>query len=305
MPSKSLCIRNKRCFICGKRAFSDRSRYCLTCARFAFRMKARQFPPWVVKKIWEYVRKYGYVCYYTGMPLVMDDPRSSFYCVFDHWAPHDPRKIVITSALINGMKSDLSEDEFWYFVRALANFRRNQIPVQRRRLRFWDHHYALEEEQTLEASQALSQIRTGICDLCGKRLRSKFFTYCPNCVKIVYRLRHEAQHLPPETIEDTLDYIRHEGFICFYTKMKLDMKDPASPWYCVLNHWKPGDVRKVVITSALISVMKGALTEDEFWYYIEALADYKTKGKSVPRKKLVWWDRHCTVEEITFPEELR
>ena len=133
--------------MCGRRAFSERSRYCPRCARFAFRMKARQFPPWVVKKIWEYVRKYGYVCYYTGMALDMDDPTSPFYCVFDHWAPHDLSKIVITSALINGMKSDLSEKEFWYYVRALANFRRNHIPVKKRKLAFWDHHYALEDEE--------------------------------------------------------------------------------------------------------------------------------------------------------------
>jgi hypothetical protein len=30
--------------------------------------------------------------------------------------------------------------------------------------------------------------------------------------------------------------------------------------------------------------MKGALIEDEFWYYIEELADYKDKGRPVPKK---------------------
>ncbi len=82
-------------------------------------MKARQYPPKVVKKIWKYVKKYGYVCYYTGMALDMEDPRSPWFCVFDHWAPHNPRKIVITSALINGMKTDLAEEEFWWIINAL------------------------------------------------------------------------------------------------------------------------------------------------------------------------------------------
>ena len=280
--------------MCGRPVFTARSRYCPRCARFAFRMKARQFPPWVVRKIWEYVRKYGYVCYYTGMVLDMEDSHSPWYCVFDHWAPHDLSKIVITSALINGMKSDLSEKEFWYYVRALANFRRNHIPVRKRNLAFWDHHYALvEEEQAVLALQACPMSHTGICDLCGKQLKNKLFTYCSTCVKIVYRLRHEAKHLPTKTIEDTLNYIRNEGFVCFYTKMKLDMKDPASPWYCFLNHWRPGDVGKVVITSALISVMKGALTEDEFWYYIEALADYKDKGIKIRKRRPVCWRHLC------------
>ena len=290
---KHLAIRNKKCCICGSPVFTERSRYCPVCSRFAFRMKARQFPPWVVKRIWEYVRLYGYVCYYTGMALDMNDPTSPFYCVFDHWAPHELSKIVISSALINGMKSDLSEEEFWYYVRALANFKRKHIPVRKRKPIFWDHHYALGSEKAVRAIQACPKAHTGICDLCGKRLKNKLFTYCLTCVKIVYRLRHEAKHLPPQTIEDTLNYIRHEGFVCFYTKMKLDMKDPASPWYCFLNHWRPGDVRRVVITSALINVMKGALTEDEFWYYIEALADYKAKGKPIAKKRPVLWNRRC------------
>ena len=256
-------------------------------------MKARQFQPRVVKNIWEYVRKYGYVCYYTGMALDLDDPRNAFYCVFDHWAPHDPNKIVITSALINGMKSDLSEKEFWYYMRALANYKRNHIPVRKRKLVFWDHHYALaEEEQAVGDVQALSRPHTGICDLCGKQLKNKLFTYCSTCFKIVYRLRHEAKHLPAATIEETLNYIRHKGFVCYYTSMKLDMNDPASPWYCFLNHWRPGDVRKVVITSALINVMKGALTEDEWWYYILALADYKDKGKPIAKRRPVFWRSH-------------
>ena len=291
---KTLLIRNKKCCRCGKPVFTKRSKYCPTCSRFAFRMKARQFPPWVVKSIWAYVKKYGYVCYYTGMLLDMTDPKSSWYCVFDHWAPHDLSKIVITSALINDMKSDLSEEEFWYYVRALANFRRNHIKVRKRKLVYWDHDYTLlenEAEKDLVSQDRLTAGR-GTCDICGKRLKNKLFTYCPICVKIVYRLRHEGKHLPPETVEDTLNYIRKNGFICFYTKMKLDMKDPTSPWYCFLNHWRPGDVGKVVITSALINVMKGALTEDEFWYYIEALADYKEKGKKIRKKKPVFWRRH-------------
>ncbi len=97
-------------------------------------MKARQFPPWVVKSIWDYVKKYGYVCYYTGMVLDMEDPHGPWFCVFDHWAPHDISKIVITSALINGMKSDLSEKEFWHIVRALANFKREHIMVRKIKL---------------------------------------------------------------------------------------------------------------------------------------------------------------------------
>jgi len=57
-------------------------------------------------------------------------------------------------------------------------------------------------------------------------------------------------------------------------------------------------VSKVVITSALFNVMKGALTEDEWWYYIEALADYKDKGKKIRKKKPVRWNRLFPVDDI-------
>jgi hypothetical protein len=256
-------------------------------------MKARQYPPRVVKAIWDHVRRYGYACYYTGMVLDMEDPHSPWFCVFDHWAPHDPRKIVITSSLINGMKSDLSEEEFWYYVRALAKFKRKHIKIRKRRPTYWDHDYTFLEDKT-EArlgAQVNPMAHSGTCGICGKRLANKLFTYCPVCVKIVYRLRHESSHLPSNTITDTISYIRKNGYTCYYTGMALNMTDPTSPWYCFLNHWRPGDVRKIVITSALLNVMKADLTEDEFWYYIEALADYKEKGQKIRKKKPVCWRR--------------
>lgn len=292
-------LRHKMCCICGKPVFIVRSRYCPTCSRFAFRMKARQYPPKVVKTIWEYVRRYGYICYYTGMALDMEDPHSPWFCVFDHWAPHDSRKIVITSSLINGMKSDLSEGEFWYYAKALANFKRKHIKIKKKKPAYWDHNYAFLENET-EAfldPPAYPMARSGTCGICGKRLANKLFTYCPRCAKIVYRLRHESQHLPPDTIEDTINYIRKNGFTCYYTGMALNMTDPTSPWYCFLNHWRPGDLGKIVITSALLNVMKADLTEDEFWYYIQALADYKEKGKKILKKRPVFWNRLYPIQD--------
>ena len=261
-------------------------------------MKARQYPPKVIKAIWAYVKKYGYVCYYTGMVLDMLDPKSPWFCVFDHWVPHDPRKIVITSALINGMKTDLAEEEFWSIIRALANFRRNHIPVRKRKLAFWDHHYTFEEPGAVLGTQVCPTRGTGVCDMCGKRLKSKMFTYCPVCAKMAIRLKSDGKHYPPQTVEDTINYIRTNGYTCFFTGMRLNMTDPTSPWYCVLNRWRPGDMRKIVITFALLSVMKLDLTEDEFWYYIEALADYKDKGKPIRKKRPRLWYRLSPADNV-------
>jgi hypothetical protein len=104
-------------------------------------MMLSRYPREAIDGVWGHIRKYGFVCYYTGMLLDLDHPKSSWYLVFDHWMPRDPRKIVITSSLINEMKSDLTEEEFWYFIRQLANFYRHGSAVRKRKLAFWCRPY--------------------------------------------------------------------------------------------------------------------------------------------------------------------
>jgi hypothetical protein len=129
---------DKVCAGCGRAPALKGRKFC---ARCAFRMKHDRLMRDSINAIWDYVRKYGYVCYYTGMPLEMDDPKSPWYLVFDHWMPRDPRKIVITSSLVNEMKSDLTEEEFWYFIGQLANFHRCGSAVRKRKLAYWCRPY--------------------------------------------------------------------------------------------------------------------------------------------------------------------
>jgi hypothetical protein len=131
----------KACAGCRRAAALKGRKFCARCARLAFRMKHDRLFRESMEGIWDYLRKYGYVCYYTQMTLVTDDPKSPWYLVFDHWMPRDPRKIVITSALVNEMKSDLTEDEFWYFIRQLANFYRKGSVVRKRKLVYWSRPY--------------------------------------------------------------------------------------------------------------------------------------------------------------------
>jgi hypothetical protein len=134
-------MNDKVCAGCGQAAALKGRKFCATCARISFRMKHDRLFRESINDVWDYVHKYGYVCYYTGMPLELDDPKSPWYLVFDHWMPRDPRKIVITSSLINEMKSDLTEEEFWYFLRELANFYRHGSVVRKRKLVFWCRPY--------------------------------------------------------------------------------------------------------------------------------------------------------------------
>ena len=112
-----------------------------------------------------------------------------------------------------------------------------------------------------------------------------------------FALRLHSKQLPPQTIEETLNYVRQKGFTCFYSQISLDLDHPRSPWYCVLDHWIPQDPGKIVLTCALFNVMKSDLSEEEFWYYIQQLADYREKGKKVRKRKLAYWWRLFPAED--------
>ena len=127
----------KKCCICGKPLWSRKSVYCFDCAVLAYRMDCKNFSPEAIEGVWGYIRKHGKKCYYTGMLLELRDPKSPWYLVFDHWIPGDGRKVVITSSLFNDMKSDLSENEFWYYIKQLDNYKRKHTRIRKRKLVYW------------------------------------------------------------------------------------------------------------------------------------------------------------------------
>jgi hypothetical protein len=133
------------CPVCGQPIELKGHKYCARCSRLVFRMKLARFPRQAINAVLDYLHKYGFVCYYTGMSLDTDDPKSPSYLVFDHWKPRDPRKMVVTSALVNAMKGDLTEEEFWYFIRQLAKFYREGSPVRKIKLACWCRSYRSRE----------------------------------------------------------------------------------------------------------------------------------------------------------------
>jgi len=296
---QKVCV--KKCCKCGKRIHGGYAHtiYCPHCSRFAVRMAAKKFSPEIVKQLWDDVRQHeGFFCHYTGMRLDMDDPHSPWYCVFDHWHPRDAKRIVLTSSLFNEMKSNLTEDEFWYIIKQLAHHRRLGKHVRKIRLSCWPGHVMPSDETGKRLKQYLLREHkgSGCCALCGKRVFVYNAKYCPRCAKFVARLHSKG--LPPETIEETLEYVRQKHFTCFYSGIQLDLDDPKSPWYCVLDHWIPQDPGKIVLTCDLFNVMKSDLSEKEFWYYVLQLADYIEKGRPVRKMKLAYFWRLCPVEDV-------
>lgn len=298
----------KKCIICGKPVFSKSSIYCLDCHHFEKRLhdnSTRRFSSKAIKAIWVYVRRYGYVCYYTGMRLEMKDPQSPWYCVFDHWLPNNPKKIVLTSALFNAMKSDLTEKEFWYYVEQLDNCRKKHLKVIKKPIIHWVRLYPArimrhpQEAIKLPDDLIMERVPRVLkkkCCVCGRPVTIRYKSYpkyCPGCARIAYRMDREG--FTSEATKGIWNNVRKYGYVCYYTGMRLDLKNHKSPWYCVFDHWIPHDPRKLVLTCALVNEMKLDLSEMEFWHMINELANFKKRGISVRKIKLKYWSRAAII----------
>jgi hypothetical protein len=130
-----------KCRGCGKRMLLSLFKYCPNCVKLANRLYQEHFSAEARKGFWSYLNKHGRRCCFSGVSLGIEDDTSPWFLEFDHWMPRDPRKIVITSAVLNIMKSDLTEKEFWYFIRQLANHYRYGSPVRKIKLTYWSRPY--------------------------------------------------------------------------------------------------------------------------------------------------------------------
>jgi len=280
------------CCGCGRRpVFSIHSDFCQICSRLAHRMRIRRFPPQAEAAIWAYVHANDYTCYYTKMPLEMEDIRSPWFCVFDHLIPLDPRKMVLTSALINEMKSALCEREFWYYVEQLADYKLKHKKIKKIRLAYWRRRLkeSASQAKLLTKKPVWPDPKAKKCQICNRPVFSLQSKYCLRCSR--FNRRMDFKKFPSQVKEAVRQYLRTKGYVCQYTGLPLDTENDRSPWYCVFNNYVPGDKSKVVITFALFNEMKSDLSIKEFWYYILQLANYKRKHTRIRKKKLVYWYR--------------
>ncbi len=111
----------KECEVCSQAAHS-RARLCKRCRKLIDRADTRRKPDKearieALRQAWD---GQGFRCHYTGVRLVEDNPRDPMYVTFDHREPRNESDVVVATALVNDMKSDLTEDEFRAFVIELA-----------------------------------------------------------------------------------------------------------------------------------------------------------------------------------------
>jgi hypothetical protein len=69
-----------------------------------------------------------FYCYYSGVKLLEDNPHSPRYLTFDHQTPRNENDIVVCAALVNDMKSDMDETEFWDIAAQLLDYHHGKGP---------------------------------------------------------------------------------------------------------------------------------------------------------------------------------
>jgi hypothetical protein len=134
---KSSKKNSRKCDLCGKPTFSPNSPHCRRCAHFTDCMNNRQIHKDAVKEIEDHVRRNGFVCQYTGMKLNMTNHRSPLYFSFDHMIPGDPRTVKLTFILLNEMKSDMTWEEFVYYILQFAKFFTTGAKIIPKKLKYW------------------------------------------------------------------------------------------------------------------------------------------------------------------------
>ena len=98
------------CPVCGRPA-RPRYKYCQVCWPFCNSIRCNIPIKERIRALIEALdgKTLEFRCYYTGKPLVLDDPKSQYYLTFDHIDPRGTR-VVVCARFINDMKKDLTED---------------------------------------------------------------------------------------------------------------------------------------------------------------------------------------------------
>jgi len=114
-------MNKKSCDVCNA-PIHPLPKLCKRCKKFIDRVDIRKKPDRearidALKHAWD---GKSFRCYYTGVELDEKDHRSPRYLTFDHRIPRKEDDLVVASACINDMKSDMTEEEFKAMVIELA-----------------------------------------------------------------------------------------------------------------------------------------------------------------------------------------
>jgi hypothetical protein len=130
---------------------------------------------------------------------------------------------------------------------------------------------------------------TGRCCICGRKVFSSHSIYCLRCFEFVRCMNQRGVH--PVAVKRILRHVHQNGFVCEYTGIELDMKNPKSGWYFEFDHRIPGDDKTVTLTFALFNEMKSVLALNELKTFVKSLADFWQTGAPVKKIRLRYWQQ--------------
>jgi hypothetical protein len=127
------------CEICDDPPF-PRSIFCPRCRRFVF-SGGHDHRPRVraLKWAWDPVLRM-FICYYTGIPLDITNPRSPWYLTLEHRTPGNEWSQVVAASWVNAVKTALSEHEFWKIILEYARWKREggEFNAKIVKYRYWN-----------------------------------------------------------------------------------------------------------------------------------------------------------------------
>jgi hypothetical protein len=117
------------------------------------------------------------------------------------------------------------------------------------------------------------------CVVCGHPAMDQHL-YCARCFKFI---ENTPQKLIRRAAMIAAWNKEAEAILCYYTGIRLEEYDTASPFYLTFDHLVPGDKTKVAACARFINELKDAMSEKEFRTNIPLLAHHFLTGEPINR----------------------
>jgi len=267
----------KICQVCDKPPITPRHRYCARCYKWCSvrkEIRAR------VKTLRERLDRAAdrFTCSYCGIVLnETDNKRPDFLC-FDHRMPGKRNDLAVCAEFINLMKSDMTWKEFPVAVIMLAHLFLYGTPFDKKAVKFvcWNRsRKPRPKAPPLKMPPPLRAWHADECPICGKP-PVPHTLYCARCH--TFADAPDFSMVKLLALKEAYDPAT-DSILCHYTRVLVDIKDPASPWYLNYDHVIPGDESRLVVAANFVNVMKTQLSEDEFRAIIIELARHFETGE--------------------------
>jgi hypothetical protein len=267
----------KPCYVC-ETTFEGRSKLCLRCRTLRDSRHDRALKPNDMRAAFD---KAGncFRCMYSGVCLDEKNRKSPYFRSVDHYIPGE-KKVVLCGWLFNFMKSSLTGPEFVTVVPHLDDVLQGLVPFNKDLIKFSHWNWtAAPAIAKYRPDPALQLVNVTACDICGMPPLPHSLN-CARCRKVLQG--HGT--FPPRRAALIDSYDKElDAFICYYTKIPLELTGRYGPWHLSFDHRTPGEEGSQVVSALWVNRMKTYLTELQFRAVIRSLADHIRTGAPFDR----------------------